>query len=60
MVKFEFDYTEIDGLLYPNIEIDGIVEFNNLGKLMWSNWFVAKHRKCQSLNCVWHSLYLAK
>ncbi len=23
MAKFEFGYTEIDRLLYPNIEIDG-------------------------------------
>jgi hypothetical protein len=32
MAKFEFEYTEIDGLLYPNIEIDGKVEFDSLGK----------------------------
>lgn len=32
MVKFEFKYTEIDGLLYPNIEIDGKAELDNLGK----------------------------
>ncbi|BAQ12709.1 hypothetical protein CBB2_0599 [Clostridium botulinum] len=32
MVKFEFEYTEIDGLLYPNIEIDGKALLNNLGK----------------------------
>lgn len=32
MAKFEFEYTEIDGLLYPNIEIDGKSEFDNLGK----------------------------
>lgn len=32
MVKFEFEYTEIDGLLYPNIEIDGEALLNNLGK----------------------------
>ena len=32
MAKFEFEYTEIDGLLYPNIEIDGKVELDNLGK----------------------------
>lgn len=31
MAKFEFEYTEIDGLLYPNIEIDGKAEFDNLG-----------------------------
>ena len=30
MAKFEF--TEIDGLLYPNIEINGKVELDNLGK----------------------------
>ncbi|APF28484.1 transposon-encoded TnpV family protein [Clostridium sporogenes] len=32
MVKFQFEYTEIDGLLYPNIEIDGKALLNNLGK----------------------------
>lgn len=32
MAKFEFEYTEIDGLFYPNIEIDGTAELDNLGK----------------------------
>ncbi|MEA4993800.1 MAG: TnpV protein [Oscillibacter sp.] len=32
MAKFEFEYTEIDGLLYPNIEIEGKAELDNLGK----------------------------
>lgn len=32
MAKFEFEYTEIDGLLYPDIEIDGKIELDNLGK----------------------------
>ena len=32
MAKFEFEYTEINGLLYPNIEIDGKDELDNLGK----------------------------
>lgn len=32
MAKFEFEYIEIDGLLYPNIEIDGKAELNSLGK----------------------------
>ena len=32
MAKFELEYTEIDGLLYPNIEIDGKAEFDDLGK----------------------------
>lgn len=32
MAKFEFEYTEIDGLLYPNIEIDGKAELDSLGK----------------------------
>lgn len=32
MAKFEFEYTEIEGLLYPNIEIDGKTELENLGK----------------------------
>jgi len=32
MAKFEFEYTEIDGLLYPNIEINGKVELDCLGK----------------------------
>lgn len=32
MARFEFQYTEIDGLLYPNIEIDGKIELDNLGK----------------------------
>ncbi len=32
MAKFKFEYTEIDGLLYPNIEIDGKTELDNLGK----------------------------
>ncbi|WP_434293986.1 hypothetical protein [Clostridium botulinum] len=26
MVKFEFEYTEIDGLLYPNIQIASYAE----------------------------------
>ena len=32
MAKFEFEYTEIDGLLYPNIEIEGKTELDSLGK----------------------------
>ena len=32
MAKFEFEYTEIDGLLYPNIELDGKAELDNFGK----------------------------
>ncbi len=32
MAKFEFEYTKIDGLLYPNIELDGKAEFDNLEK----------------------------
>ncbi len=32
MAKFEFEYTEIDGLLYPNIEIDGKSDIEDLGK----------------------------
>lgn len=32
MAKFEIEYTEIDGLLYPNIEIDGKAELDDLGK----------------------------
>ncbi len=32
MAKFKFEYTEIDGILYPNIEIDGKTELDNLGK----------------------------
>lgn len=32
MAKFESEYTEINGLLYPNIEIDGKDELDNLGK----------------------------
>lgn len=32
MAKFEFEYTEIDGLMFPNIEIDGKAEFDDLGK----------------------------
>ena len=32
MARFEFEYTEIDGLLYPNIEIDGKSELDSLGK----------------------------
>lgn len=32
MATFEFEYTEIDGLLYPNIEIDGKAELDGLGK----------------------------
>ena len=35
MAKFEFEYTEIDGLLYPHIEIDGKAELDNLGKYGW-------------------------
>ena len=32
MAKFEFEYTEIDGLLYPNIEINGKANIDDLGK----------------------------
>lgn len=32
MAEFEFEYKEIDGLLYPNIEIDGKAELDSLGK----------------------------
>ncbi len=32
MAKFEFEYTEIDGLLYPNIGIDGKAALDSLGK----------------------------
>ena len=32
MAKFEFEYTETNALLYPNIEIDGKSELDNLGK----------------------------
>ena len=32
MAKFEFEYTEINGLLYPNIEIDGKAKLDELGK----------------------------
>ena len=32
MAKFEFEYVEIDELLYPNIEIDGKAELDGLGK----------------------------
>ncbi|WP_313129034.1 TnpV protein [Anaerocolumna sp.] len=32
MAKFEFEYTEINGLLYPNFEIGGKAELDNLGK----------------------------
>ena len=32
MAKFEFEYTEIDGLLYPNIEIDEKTKLDDLGK----------------------------
>lgn len=35
MAKFESEYTEIDGLLYPNIEVDGKAKFNNSGKYGW-------------------------
>lgn len=35
MAKFEFEYTEIDGLLYPNIEIDGKAELADLGRYGW-------------------------
>lgn len=35
MAKFEFEYTEIDGLLYPNIEIEGKTELDNLWKYGW-------------------------
>lgn len=30
MVKFEFEHTEIDGLLYPSIEIATKAEFDSL------------------------------
>ncbi|WP_333649377.1 TnpV protein [Lacrimispora sp.] len=32
MARFEIEYTEIDGLLYPNIEIDGKAKLDHLGK----------------------------
>nr|WP_288829636.1 TnpV protein [uncultured Clostridium sp.] len=32
MAKFEFEYAEIDGLLYPYIEIDGKNKLDHLGK----------------------------
>ncbi|WP_312942404.1 TnpV protein [Oscillibacter sp.] len=32
MAKLEFECTEIDGLLYPNIELDGKAELDSLGK----------------------------
>ncbi|WP_303862354.1 TnpV protein [Alkalibaculum bacchi] len=32
MAKFEFDYTEIDGLLYSNIKTNGKADIDNLGK----------------------------
>lgn len=32
MARFEFEYTEINGLLYPNIEIDGKAALDGLGK----------------------------
>lgn len=32
MEKFEVECKEINGLLYPNIEIDGKAELDNLGK----------------------------
>ena len=32
MSKFEFKYTEINGLLYFNIELNGKVELDNQGK----------------------------
>ena len=32
MAKFEFEYTEIGGWLYPNIKIDGKSELDDLGK----------------------------
>ena len=32
MERFEFEYTEIDGLLYLNIKIDGKSEIDDLGK----------------------------
>ncbi|MGN6714001.1 TnpV protein [Anaerocolumna jejuensis] len=32
MAKFEFEYTEIDGLLYPNIEIEEKEKLADLGK----------------------------
>ncbi len=32
MATFEFECTEMDGLLYPNIEFDGKAELDSLGK----------------------------
>lgn len=32
MTNLELAYVEIDGLLYPHIEIDGKTELENLGK----------------------------
>lgn len=32
MARFEFEYTEIGGLLYPNIEIAGKADIDDLGK----------------------------
>nr|WP_295971295.1 TnpV protein [uncultured Bacillus sp.] len=32
MANDELEYTEVDGLLYPNIEIEGKAEIENLEK----------------------------
>ncbi|MEG6523834.1 hypothetical protein [Desulfotomaculum sp. 1211_IL3151] len=32
MTNFELEYIEMDGLLYPNIEVDGKAKLDNLGK----------------------------
>lgn len=51
MAVFEFKYTEIDGLLYPNIEIDGKAELDGLGALKLKNIITVwrnKYVKCST------------
>ncbi len=46
MEKFEFEYTEIGGLLNPNIEIDDLGKYGRLGL----NFCVSRNHRC-IVNC---------
>lgn len=47
MAKFEFECTEIDGVLHPNIEIDGKAELDDLGKYGWLRLNYLREQKPQ-------------
>lgn len=53
MVKFEFEYIEIDGLLYLSIEIEGKADLDNLRKYgrLRLNYCMSKSRR-YIVNCL--------